>query len=102
MADGQSIIALLIHPVRLEILKLAVKNEEPISPNRVAGELGECLSNVSYHARVLSDAGALVVVEEQPPQGALRQLYLPDETVAGEDRVREVLGLPPAHGVEDS
>ena len=44
----------LKHELRRRILRV-MSNEVPVSPRQLADLLGELLSNVSYHVRVLAD-----------------------------------------------
>src|SRR5262249_29516556 len=99
VADDQALIAMLDHPLRREILRHAVERGKPRTPNQNANGLGRHLNNVAYHVRVLAGGGALTLVDEQPTSGALEHFYVHDEAVTSVDWVREVLGLPPAHGV---
>ncbi len=52
----QRLIKALAHPLRVEIL--AILNERVASPNELAKGLGEGLSQVSYHVKVLHEASA--------------------------------------------
>jgi predicted transcriptional regulator len=94
VADAQEALIMLGHPLRREILKQFVEQAEPLSPDRVAKELGERLSNVSYHVRVLADAGALMLIDEHPAHGSVQHFYVHNEAVTGQSWVREALGLP--------
>lgn len=72
--DNQSILAALKHPLRRAILR-AMNDDEPVSPRELADQLEESLSNVSYHVRVLNEAGVLGLVEEKPVRGATQHFY---------------------------
>jgi len=50
-------------------------NEEVLSPNDLARELGESLGRVSYHVRTLADAGAIELVRTVPRRGAVQHFY---------------------------
>ncbi len=94
MTDGQALLAALSHPLRREIIRHAVKKGRALSPDELAKDLGKHLNDVSYHVRVLSNAGVLILVDEQPARGSLRHLYVHDDAVVTVDWVRELLGLP--------
>ena len=46
------------HPLRRRILREMLDERTRTSPRELAAELGEPLSNVSYHVRVLAECGA--------------------------------------------
>lgn len=48
-----------------------------MSPNEVATELEERLGTVSYHMRILRDAGWIELVRTEPRRGALEHFYRP-------------------------
>lgn len=45
------------------------------SPNDLSKKLGEPLTNVSYHVRMLLDKGLILLVETEPRRGALEHYY---------------------------
>jgi DNA-binding transcriptional ArsR family regulator len=61
------------HPLRHRILERL--NDDTASPSRLAADLDEPLANVSYHTKILLDAGAIELVETRPVRGALEHLY---------------------------
>jgi DNA-binding transcriptional ArsR family regulator len=61
------------HPLRHRILVRL--NEDVLSPNDLASELGESLGRVSYHVRTLADAGAIELVRTVPRRGAVQHFY---------------------------
>jgi DNA-binding transcriptional ArsR family regulator len=63
----------LAHPLRVQLL--AGLNEGVASPNELAKKLGEPLTNVSYHVRMLHDLGCIELVETEPRRGALEHYY---------------------------
>lgn len=63
----------LAHPLRVQLL--AALNEGVASPNELAKRLGEPLTNVSYHVRMLHDLGCIELVETEPRRGALEHYY---------------------------
>lgn len=72
--NNQALLAALRHPLRRRILRLMSDGREA-SPSEIAKQLGETLSNVAYHVRVLVDAGALQAAGEKPVRGATQHFY---------------------------
>lgn len=69
----QDLVRALAHPLRLQILQ-ALGNG-PSSPKQISDLLGERLSNVSYHVRVLDKCNCIQLVETRPARGALEHIY---------------------------
>lgn len=63
----------LTHGLRVEIL--TILNERIASPNELAKELGEGLSQVSYHVKVLKDYKCIELVKTEPRRGAVEHYY---------------------------
>jgi DNA-binding transcriptional ArsR family regulator len=63
----------LAHPLR--VLILAHMNERPWSPRELERELGEGLSQVSYHVKVLYDFELIELVDTEPRRGAIEHFY---------------------------
>jgi len=63
----------LAHPLRVQLL--AQLNQDVASPNELAKRLGEPLTNVSYHVRMLHDLGCIELVDTEPRRGALEHYY---------------------------
>ncbi|HXV04556.1 MAG TPA: helix-turn-helix domain-containing protein [Solirubrobacterales bacterium] len=63
----------LAHELRVEIL--AILNERMASPNELAKELNEGLSQVSYHVKVLRDYNCIELVKTEPRRGAVEHYY---------------------------
>lgn len=63
----------LTHGLRVEIL--TILNERIASPNELSKELGEGLSQVSYHVKVLKDYGCIELVKTEPRRGAVEHYY---------------------------
>lgn len=63
----------LSHPVRVECL--TVLSQRVASPRELAEALGEDLSNVSYHVRVLDELGLIELVNEESVRGAVAHFY---------------------------
>jgi len=61
------------HPLRAAILRILT--ERTASPAEMARELGEELSNVSYHAKQLVEFECAELVSTRPVRGALEHFY---------------------------
>ena len=70
----QQLITALGHPLRQRLLILLDKRGVA-SPRELAELSGERLGNVSYHVRVLRDAGRREVVWTEPRRGAVEHFY---------------------------
>jgi DNA-binding transcriptional ArsR family regulator len=71
--DAQ-IARVLSHPLRPRILEILAHRKEA-SPNEIAAELGVPLGTLSYHTRLLRDAGWIELVREVPRRGAVEHFY---------------------------
>jgi DNA-binding transcriptional ArsR family regulator len=69
----QRLIKALAHPLRSDIL--AILNERVASPNELSQQLGEGLSQVSYHVKVLREADCIELVKTEPRRGAVEHFY---------------------------
>jgi predicted transcriptional regulator len=79
----------LTHDLRLQILRLSVERDAPLSPREAAEELPAALSNVAYHFHVLADVEALSPAG--PADQAGGHLYSPNPSVIETPAVRELL-----------
>lgn len=70
---NQRLVKALAHELRVEIL--AILNERMASPNELSKELGEGLSQVSYHVKVLRDYKCIELVKTEPRRGAVEHYY---------------------------
>jgi DNA-binding transcriptional ArsR family regulator len=61
------------HPLRVQILRLL--SEGPSSPKQMSDSLGEALSNVSYHTKVLLELDCIELVKTRPARGAVEHIY---------------------------
>lgn len=61
------------HPLRCEII--AILHDRCASPTELADILGEELSNVSYHTRVLWELDCVEVVDREQVRGAVKTRY---------------------------
>lgn len=80
----QRLIKALGHPTRTRTL--SILNEKVASPKELAEEIGDGLSQVSYHVKVLLDCGYIELVKTKPRRGAtehyyrgIRRALLPDD-----------------------
>lgn len=69
----QRLVKALAHELRVEIL--TILNERIASPNELAKELEEGLSQVSYHVKVLRDYECIELVKTEPRRGAVEHYY---------------------------
>jgi DNA-binding transcriptional ArsR family regulator len=76
----------LAHPMRLQILRAACVRENAVSSPVEASRLLEAsLPLVSYHARILREAGLLSAVERVQRRGAVQTRYV------ATDRARQLM-----------
>lgn len=61
------------HPTRCEII--AILSDRCASPSEMADMLGEELSNVSYHTKVLYELDCVEVVDKEQVRGAMKTRY---------------------------
>jgi DNA-binding transcriptional ArsR family regulator len=88
-SDDNDLLVALRHPLRREILR-EMGAEEAISPREIAGSLGQPLSNVSYHVRVLAECSAIALVDTKPVRGSMQHFY---RAAIDAPWARQVLGL---------
>jgi len=69
----QRLMKALSHPLRVRCLTLI--NNRPWSPRELSDELGEGLSQVSYHIKVLRDFELIQLCGEEPRRGAVEHYY---------------------------
>ncbi|HEU4739211.1 MAG TPA: helix-turn-helix domain-containing protein [Solirubrobacterales bacterium] len=72
-AVDQDLVRALAHPLRLRILQAL--GDGPSSPKKISELLGERLSNVSYHVRVLDKCNCVQLIDTRPARGALEHIY---------------------------
>jgi DNA-binding transcriptional ArsR family regulator len=97
-AVDQGFVKSLAHELRVEIL--TILTERMASPNEIAKELHEGLSQVSYHVNVLKEYGRIQLVKTEPRSGAVEHYYratsktlLPAKTWRGVKKgLRAVIG----------
>lgn len=72
--DHHKLVVALKHELRRKILRL-MSDRRKASPCEIAEELGEKVSNVAYHVRVLAQCGALRPVGSKQVRGARKHFY---------------------------
>lgn len=72
-AIDQKLMKALGHPLRIAIL--SILNDRMASPTELSRELGEGLSQVSYHVKVLKDYEMIQMVRTEPRRGAVEHFY---------------------------
>lgn len=70
----ENLLTALGHPLRREILR-AMADDKPVSPRELSEALGQPLSNVSYHVRVLVQSEAVTLVRTKPTRGSIQHFY---------------------------
>ena len=93
-SDDNDLLVALRHPLRREILR-TMAAEKAISPREIAARLGQPLSNVSYHVRVLADCAAVSLVGIKPVRGSMQHFYC---SAIEAPWARQVLGLSDPEG----
>jgi len=75
--NWDSLIRLLVHPVKVAIIEAMEWVEVPVSPRELDRILDEQfgVSLVSYHMRTLADVGVVEKVRQQSVRGALQTFY---------------------------
>ena len=89
----QSLIFLLQHPLRKQLLKLYIEAKAKRSPKELAAPTNQHVCSVSYHVRVLAEHGAVVLVAEEPRRGSVEHFYEATPLVDEVPWARAVLGL---------
>ncbi len=69
----ERLIKAIAHPLRYQILTKL--NDREWSPNQLADELAEGLSQVSYHIKVLRDFELIEMTNTEPRRGAVEHFY---------------------------
>lgn len=73
-SDEDNLLTALGHPLRRRILR-EMADGIAISPRELSTALGQPLSNVSYHVRVLAECGAVTLIETKPARGSIEHFY---------------------------
>lgn len=72
--DTDDLLLALRHPLRRQILHM-LAGKQALSPRELADTLGQPLSNVSYHVRILADCGAVKLVRTRQVRGSTQHFY---------------------------
>jgi DNA-binding transcriptional ArsR family regulator len=91
----QNLLVALGHPTRRRILR-EMKGGPPASPRELTDRLDDTLSNVSYHFRVLAEAGVLRLVSTRPVRGSTQHFYGVSIEAEWAQAVLELDERPPA------
>lgn len=73
LAERTNAAKAMSHPLRAQLLALLA--DRVASPNELAAELKQPLTNVSYHVRQLAELHMIEQVDAQPRRGALEHYY---------------------------
>jgi DNA-binding transcriptional ArsR family regulator len=86
-------VRLVTHPTRLKIL--AAMGRKEFSPVELSDKLGLPLGSVSYHVRMLADAGLLHQTGESYVRGAVQHHYViaPEGSAGVVSAIEELLDL---------
>lgn len=87
--EDQNLLVALRHPLRRRILR-EMAGAEAISPRQLSDALGQPLSNVSYHVRVLAECAVINLVRTTPTRGSVQHFY---RSTMDAPWARQVLGL---------
>jgi DNA-binding transcriptional ArsR family regulator len=90
----QEVVDALRHVKRRQVLRLMIDRKEPISPAQASRELEVHLSSLSYHFRVLCDAGLLTLVSQRPKRGAIEHFYAVESVALEQPMVKALLEAP--------
>jgi DNA-binding transcriptional ArsR family regulator len=74
-SDANDLFIALAHPLRRLILREVLAEGSETSPRELASALGQPLSRLSYHVRVLSACGALELVRTKQIRGSTQHFY---------------------------
>ena len=74
ISSTQNLFVALGHPMRRRILR-EMDGGPPLSPRELSELVDDTLSNVSYHFRVLADAGVITLVDTRPVRGSTQHFY---------------------------
>lgn len=93
-SDEDNLLTALGHPLRRRILR-EMADGIAISPRELSTALGQPLSNVSYHVRVLVGCDAVKLIEAKPARGSIEHFY---RSAVEAPWARQVLGLGESSG----
>lgn len=67
----------LAHPLRRRVLRAMLRKDSEVTPRELSVKLGEPLSMLSYHVRVLEECEAVKLTRTQRVRGATQHFYRP-------------------------
>ena len=67
----------LVHPLRRRILRMMLTEQSETSPRELSAALGEPLSALSYHVRVLAECKAISLRRTKKIRGSTQHFYRP-------------------------
>lgn len=73
--ESSDLFMALAHPLRRRILRKMIGDETETSPRDLALALGEQLSRLSYHVRILALCGAIELVRTEQVRGSNQHFY---------------------------
>ena len=70
----------LSHPIRVAVIRyMKSQRGAKLSPTQIAAETGHPLTHVSYHVKILHEAGALRTAGTRQGKGILQHFYTLDQ-----------------------
>jgi DNA-binding transcriptional ArsR family regulator len=63
------------HPLRRQILRKMITEDIETSPRELSADLGQSLSKLSYHVRVLAQRRAVALVRTRQSRGSTQHFY---------------------------
>lgn len=77
MADQPlgSVLPVLKHVMRRQLLRCLIESEDLRTPQGLADQVPKNIATVSYHARVLKNAGLAKLVSRKPKRGPVERFY---------------------------
>ena len=78
--NDESLLRALNHPTRRKVLRHMRHSGGAVSPRRLSEVMGEPLSNISYHVRVLFESEAISLSGTAPVRGTTEHFYIFDIT----------------------
>ena len=95
---GNDLFNALGHPMRRLILREMLDRGGEVSPRELAAKLGEQLSALSYHVRVLAECRAIELVRTEQIRGSTQHFYRPAVKAGWAITALEAGEKPPRRG----
>ena len=76
-SKGNDLLTALCHPLRRRILRRMLSEKGEVSPRELSAALGEPLSALSYHVRVLAECKAISLRRTKKIRGSTQHFYRP-------------------------